>query len=650
MNERSLNFILSSLSKPTLRSILEEIYPLIHGEKKEDLWNGMSEEEIRKDIVAILCDEELIPRLFGFLSTYEREVLCYFVFHVGEDFLTYRQIEKGLQGIQPTIFRLGLTGLRRKGIIFTVRRQWGEVAYILPQDLEPLFYSMLLKAEGTNLDGIEKVTDPVEIDLDERPLFFADLFFLLDEIRSTPNGEIPLTQKGTVHKRYIRSWQERLIDREEELSSRSLSFEHRDTYTNQTAILLDFLTRKELLYWFEGSLQINHDGVNAWMSLSRKEMAEQFLDYWFTYYTSATPWLQRYQKDMCQYRLRSNDWIYLFAFVEQWEDRYTLPPIQELKQQLQEEIFQPLRAFGLVQWGRTGTGEEVWRWTKQEDSLADIWIQPTMEIYCSGFIPLSDLWQLTKMSTFDKWENMLVLNFSESRCKQSMEQGESVGKWLEWLRSHSKIPIPQGVEDQINQWKKSQQQALITDMTVIEIKDEYLAKAFVQWPEAQSLSFRQISETIFVVPLRERESVCQLLIKKGVQLKRVKEEDIEEGNQVPSTSSLITFSKDVESSYRVESVFPDLTEAIPAWNGLPDMWKKQFASYHDRTKRDMIEQAVRHHLLMKVEDTCGRIKEVAPIECKVEEGHWVCYDQQRSRYKVANINRIQLMFPGTVRK
>jgi hypothetical protein len=649
MNNRSLNSFVSSLSKPTLRSILEEIYPLIQGENKEDLWNGMSEEEMREEIVSLLCDKQHIKRLFEFLSAYEREVLCYFVFHVGEDFLTYRQIEKGLQGIQTTIFRLGLTGLRRKGLIYTVRRQWGEVAYILPQDLEPIIYSVMLKEEGVELEEIDKVTDPIEKQVDERPPVFTDLFFLLDEIRSASNGEIPLTQKGTVHKRYIRSWQERLIDREEELSSRSLSFEHRDTYTNQTVILLDFLSRKEILYWFEGSLQINREGANDWMSLSRKEMAEQFLEYWFTYYTSAIPWLQRYQKDMQHHRLLSDDWMCLFTFVEHWEDRYTLPPIQEMKQQLQEEIFKPLRAFGLVQWGRTGNGEEVWRWTKQEDSLADIWIQPTMEVYCSGFIPFSDLWQLTKMATFDKWENMLVLSFSEARCKQSMEQGESLGKWLEWLRSHSKTPIPQGVEDQINQWQKSEQQALITDMTVIEIKDEFLAKAFVQWPEAQTIPLRQLSDTIFVVPLKVRESICQLLNKKGVQVKRI-EEDTEEENQVPSTSSLITFSRDVEASYKVESVFPDLTEAIPAWNGLPLMWKKQFVSYHDRTKRDMIEQAIQNHLLMKVEDTCGRIKEVAPIECKVEEGHWVCYDQQRSRYKVANINRIQLMFPGTVHK
>lgn len=649
MNDRSLYFVVSSLSRPTLRSILEECYPLIHRAKKEDVWNEMSDEEIREEIVSLLHNEQHILHLFEYLSAYEREVLRTFVFHVGDDFLTYRQIEKGLQGIQPTIFRLGLTGLRRKGLIYTVRRQWGEVAYILPQDLESLIYSVMLKEEGVELEEIEKVTEPIEIQMDERPPFFADLFFLLDEIRSTPNGEIPLTQKGTVHKRYIRSWQERLIDREEELSSCSLSFEHRDTYTNQTAILLDFLSRKEILYWFNGSIQLNRDGVNAWMSLSRQEMADQFLDYWFAYYIPTIPWLQRYQKDMQHLRRSVNDWMYLFTFVEHWEDQYTLPPIQELKQQLQEEIFQPLKAFGLVQWGKTENEEEVWRWTQQEDSLPDIWIQPTMEIYCSGLIPFSDLWQLTKMSTFAQWENMLVLKLSEARCKLSMEQGDSLGKWVEWLRSRSNIPIPEGVEDQLKQWMKSQQQALISDMTVIEIKDEHLAKAFVQWPEAQTIPFRQLSSTIFVVPLSERESMSQLLTKKGVQVKRI-EEDTEQKKHAPSMSPLITFSKDIETSYKVESVFPDLTEAIPAWNNLPSMWKKQFISYHERTKRDMIDQAIQHHLLMKVEDTCGRIKEVVPTECKVEEGHWVCYDQERSKYEVANINRIQLMFPGTVRK
>jgi hypothetical protein len=634
---------------PTLRAILEEIYPLFLAEKKQQSsWEKMSEAEAREEIVSLLCSEKIAYQIFQFLSTYEREVLNYFIFHVGQDFLTYRQIEKGLQGIQPTIFRLGLTGLRRKGLIYTVRRQWGEVAYILPVDIESLFYSMLLKDSNTEIQGTDKVTDPVEIQKDERPPFFADLFFLLDELRSTPHAEIPLTQKGTVHKRYIRGWQERLI-RREELNSCSLSFDHRDTYTNQVAILLDFLSRKEILFWYEGGLRVNMEKADAWMALSRKEMADQFLDYWFSYHIPTAPWLQRYQKDMQQHRYSKSDWVYLFAFVEWWEDRYELPPIEELKRQLKDEVFQPLVAFGLVQWGETLNGEDIWRWIKLEESLPDLWIQPTMELYCSGLIPLADLWQLTKVFTLGPWENMLVLKLSEARCKLSLERGESLASWMEWLRSQSKIPVPQGMEDQILQWQKNQQQVLVSDMTVIEIKDEQLAKAFIQWPETQTIPLRQLSATCFVVPLKERETIYQLLTRKGVQVKWV-EEEAKEKEDIPLKSFLITFAKDIEASYKVESVFPDLTEAIPAWNSLPQMWKKQFGSYHERTKRDMIEQAIQNHLLMKVEDSCGKIKEVTPTECKVEEGNWVCYDQQHVRYKVVNINRIQLMFPGTLRE
>lgn len=641
MNHYHLHSFVSYLSKSALQSILAEIEPLLsHGHE------SASDEEMKEKLLSLLSHPENILCLFRFLSSYEREVLDYFIFQVGQDFLTYRQIEQGLNGIEPHIFRIGLTGLRRKGIIFTVRRQWGEVAYILPADVEALFYSVIRTDQG--LDEVEQGSQSIpssEITVyrEERVPFFSDLFFLLDEIRTAPQAEIPLTQKGTIHKRYIRLWQEKIADRESDLGACSLSIEHRDTYTNQLAILLDFISRKKMINWMEGRLSLNFKETEAWMALSRQEMSAQFIAYWFTYFTSTVPWVQRYQKDMYLLDRQGGAWVSLLSFVENWEERYQLPSIDQIKKQLKEEIFQPLTAFGVIECGET-EHEDVWRWNHAMETLPDLWIQPTMELYCSGGIPFTDLWQVTNIFRLDQWENMLILKLSKDKATSFIERGNSIPAWIEVIRSLSKVPIPQGIEDQLLQWEKSQQQVTISDRTVIEIKDKQLAKAFLQWPEVEKLNVDKVSESFFLISVRDRDAIDHLFSKKGIQVKGSAEATVEKSRN-PMNPSLIKFVQDTNTQYKVESVFPELTEAIPAWTSLPTMWTKQFSSYHEQTRRQIIEQAVQHHLKLKMEGESGEIKVISPIKCKVEQGNWVCYDQDKTKYKLTHINRVQLLFP-----
>jgi hypothetical protein len=664
MNHYQLHSFVSYLSKPAIEPILAEIKPFLSQENDDqqietaNKFTGNdgelpTDENLRERLVTTLSNPGHIACLLRCLSGYEREVLEYFIFKVGQDFLTYRQIEQGVNGIQPHIFRLGLTALRRKGIIYTVRRQWGEVAYILPADLEALFYSVILKDQG--LDDEDSWNQPISsseivIQRDKRSPFYVDLFFLLDEIRKAPQAEIPLTQKGTIHKRYIRLWLEKIADRESDLGSFSLSIEHRDTYTNQLAILLDFLSRKKLINWFEGSLRLDFKKTRAWMKLSRQEMSEQFVEYWFTYFLSTVPWIQRYQKDMYHYGRKADEWVSSLLFVEQWEEHYELPTIEQIRLQLKEEILQPLEAFGLIECGETEHGEDAWRCVRSIDTLPDLWIQPTMELYCSGGIPFTDLWQVTNVFTLDKWENMLVLKLAKEKATSFIDRGGSLALWLEGIRSLSKVPIPRGIEDQLLQWQKNQQQVRVSDRTVIEIKDEQLAKAFLQWPEVEKLRIEKVSEDCFLLSIKDRETINQLFSKKGIQVKG-KEENILENSQTQNevqaqrNPSLIKFAKDSALQYKVESVFPELTEAIPAWTSLPPMWTKQFSSYHEQTRRQIIEQAIQHHLKLKMEVESGEIRVISPMDCKVEKGNWICYDQDKTKYKVAHINRVQLLFP-----
>lgn len=640
--KKNVQAFLDHLSTPIIRAILKEVYPLLSSgyktEYKEEMIE-LKEENVRQQLASILSSEKELALIYSHLSAYELEALKYFIFQVSEDFLTYRQIEQGMEGIRPTIFRLGLTGLRRKGLIFTVRRQWGEVAYVLPSDLGDLLYSLYSKTE--EISEIESCLEPVTKDKEEYPPVYIDLFLLLDEIRTEKNSSIPLTKKGSIHKRYVRAWQERLTDRQPKLEQLSFAFGHRDTYSQQVVILLDFLTRKKIIRWYQDQLYLDQKIITEWMNLSRVEMKKQFLAYWSSYFPPPS-WLARYQKDM--FSRAEGEWTYLLSFVEHWESEYSLPSIKQIKQLIIKELLDPLVGLGLIEKGITEQQEEVWRWKEEQESIGQVWVQPTLELYCPSFLSFSVLWELTRLLTLQRWENMLILSLSKPKVQATIERGESIKEWVTWLETTLRCPLPQDFKEQLYVWQRNQEQVVVSQKTIIEIEDEQLAKAWQQWPETEKFHVRQINTTLFLVDLNKQDQIIRLFAQKGFPVKQL-EDDGYETNLVEEDVSVITFVLERSHDYKVESVFPDMTEAVPVWSTLPDVWKKQFTAYHEQTKRNMVEQAVQHDLKLKVETRLGDILEILPTHFQVVDGRWICYDEQDKKHELEHIRKLQLLFP-----
>lgn len=630
--------VLNKLSSEVISEIGKELAPYVQSLIAED---ALEELDVIEQLVYLLTNQDTLSILWTQLSTYEQAVLKYFIFHVGDDLLTYRQIEGELLGIKPTTFRLGLTGLRRKGFIYTIRRQWREVAYILPTDLAESLYRILLHIE--NREQIEPCVEMVYKEEQwEREPIYIDMFLLLVQLRAEKECAVPLTKRGSIHKRYVRAWQMLWPDREELLSTLPFSYECRDIYTHHMAIVLDFLTRKQLISWYEDRLVLNNSKAVEWMKHKREEIKRDFITYWTALYRPSTPWLRRYQQDMLM--TEDTEWIYLLSFVEQWEDEYTLPNILELKQLIRTEVLEPLLVLGLIETGITETGEEVWRWKEDREESGNVWIQPSLEIYCPNTLSFSLLWELTKLLDIENWETMLVMNLSKSKVMQCIEQGEDLMEWVTNLEDKLACSFPTVFIEQLHMWARSGVQARLSKKLVLELEDEILAKAWLDWSELADIEVREIQQGVFLLDLDKEEEIKHLFAKRGVPLLQVSEKS-EEVTQNVTRNFFISSSYDQDHQLKVESVFPELTEAIPIWNTLPEIWKKQLSPYHEQTKRAMIKQAVEHELRLKVETNVGELMEILPRLIQVEDGRWVCYDVQNNKYELEQFSRLQLLFP-----
>lgn len=645
MNNRLENFV-SYLSKPTLIPLINEIYSALELQESYNA-EALDETDLRARLIMCLLDRNNLKKLLSSLSAYEQEALEHFIFQVGEDMITYRQIEQGLNGIKPNIFRLGLTALRRKGMVYTIRRQWGEVAYIIPSDLQEECYKLMMtdffSDDSAKHDG--NITKVGEVTSESPAIvpFYNDIFLILDQIRAESNQQVPLTQKGTVHKRYIRYWENILEDREKYLEDMTIRYEHKDSYSKQLVILLDFLTRKGLITWYSDRLQLNEAETVKWMGLSRQDMVDSFINYWNKYFLNPTPWIRRYQKDMCFEK--NKQWAYLLSPIERWEDKYQLPSISQIQSTLKKEILAPLVAFGLIKYGQTQQGEMVWCWKEHQEISTDIWLQPDMELFCPAYLPFSKLWELTKLFKLKAWENMLIFSLDKTRAMNTIDRGESLNDCAGWLQSLTKVPLPDSLNIQIEQWRKQKQQVSLKDVTVIDIKDEQLANTIAQWDDLKHIDFERITPSLFLVEHKFKEEVCQVLSKKGIIIKDSQKSNVNTAESDLITPSLLATPSDQEVNYKVESIFPDLSEAIPVWQTLPDLWKKQFTNYHERTKRHILETAIEHELWLRVEISTGQMEKLKPIRCQIEHGKWACYDHRHNRFDLEDFNKLQLLFP-----
>lgn len=687
MNDLLQSFI-SSLSQRILLSICEELQPILFQEANSSILRAafaamnkdhleepviidqssqslqaLDEEHLRTLLTYILLDRTSVELIYESLSKYECDVLAYFIFHVERDFLSYRKIEQGLTGYKPHTFRLGLIGLRRKGLIYTLRRQWGEEGYVFPSDLQTAFYQYLLYKE--DLEGFAESTDAVRlpteqiqtsapvIGRDKPAPIFQLIFFLLDDLRQIKSGTVPLTQKGTIHKRYVRIWEEVVGDNTFSLQEFDVSLEHQDTYSTKLAILLDYLTRKNLISWGQEELIINLAACNQYMHQSRAEILRDFKEYWFEYYVPKQKWMQSYYRDA---RLMSQtyEWLPVLHFVERWEAYYQLPPIQGLIEKIKQGLLDPLYRFGLIEYALSGHQELLWRWTLAAEQETEVWLQPNLECLCSSLTPLPLLWKLTQILALKGWDQMLVLQPSEQKLALATEQGVSLQAWLEWLRSLTKFPIPDEFAEYLKGMERKTQQVLIQDTILITVSDPHLLKALVQYCTQSDIQGQALSDTQLVVQKQEEERVLSFLRQNQISIQDAKrtgesadrtEKEQSYVQRMEQGGPLLFSRVTAQEKLKVESVFPSFTEAIPAWNQFPDMWKKQLLSYHERTKREILDQAIEHQLLIQYESSQGELVTMKPIANHTLAGEWICVAENRGKIPLQDMKRMQLLFP-----
>ncbi len=508
---------------------------------KGHAWHNGNPEEIAHNFMGE------IPKLWGKLNPDERKVLVYFLFCAPGQSLSYRQIDVVAKSHSPYAIYRGLTGLRQKGIIYTQRHKWGEMAFFIPEDVACYFRKILW---GSSV--LTGVFYPIEIGEKEHPLLCDVLFQILQAYRHQP---IPLTKKGELPARIRRFWQE-MIPYPEELFV-SLNCGKVDwflTFVEEQGLMAHF--EKDGVKFFgvhEGNVAQLFQGNQGQVQKRLYEGIKRIYTQGHPFYTVIFEAVEINQWKACWEKIVHH--VGMEPLGNEWED-------------FSQQIVPLLQAFGPFQI------EEDIGWIEKAG-----YVQPTFEVLLLPNAPYEIRWVLGNFARLIQQQELWTYQLEKETIiqVQGLDREETL---LTLLRDIQLGTLPDNVVNQIHKWIEATEEVTVEKVILLRCSSKILADRLAS--ASMNGLGQRMNDTLFLVQSSALSILQKELNKMEIQLKENREEE---------RVTLSQKNEQIDELIHVESIYPMLEDVLPEVKELPSLWRKNRQKYHASTLRIFMEKA-----------------------------------------------------------
>ncbi|HJV46966.1 MAG TPA: helicase-associated domain-containing protein [Bacillota bacterium] len=581
------------------------------------------QEHNRKDEdITFLLDEQYLETLWVKLAREEKAVIRYFLLNKRNDFLSQQELEHCQFPIPAAEFHKGLTLLRRKGIIFTLKKLWGEWTYTIPQELISVFHQILVPYESTWVDTRS-------IPSYSSYHIIQGVYQVLNYVRFHP---LVLTKKGTIQRKDLRVLCNLFGVAKESFSPLKPLNQLLPSYEHHEAIVLEWLNGWNTLSQSgntlilgdqEGWKQIfSEDGyfqLRKWMS-SYLDL-DQGLAFFYDLMLSLSPGISYSLQRMLQ---SMGEFAPLSSIVE-------------------EKILIPLSNLGLLKYGYPG--DVVWEWkyemTTQE---CKVYVQPNFEILVPRVSTLHLKWTIGEFADLVSQEEMWLFKLNRESVQRYFDQGKNSDRLLEQLQSCSAALLPDNIVQTLRQWESEFGRIQFFDFKVMEVNDFDLANQLERIPAITEHIIQRLGDRFFAIRMEKWEEVVAELQRRGYSPKI--NGTINQGD--PPESLKVYKSPENRVEYKVESVFPDLEDAIPGLRQIPRIWIANFQPYHSSTLRNLAQKAIQIGIGLKLQWN-DEIVQMNPSSLLNKDGYWILqgtdHKLRTREYRLDDIQKIQVITP-----
>lgn len=577
----------------------------------------------------LLVAKEVLELVMAGLREIERQTLCLIITtFAGEPFDDGKLEKSGRAKLSGAALKVGLLRLCRKGIVFALRKSWGEQLYMLPSDTLATWVKLLFPANGGRwLDG--QAEEPVTTVSLERPLPSARIVSLL---AYCAREGLPLTQKGTIAKRNLIKLASLLKLGDNEARVPDVRYTGDDTYPFALAALLDVSLRLGHLKLQSEHYIVDEEQLHPWLKRTETEMNR-------TIYGCLLPLLVPVDTDMRHWIVRSEEimpgcWFSVEAVIRELEQRFLIRSGLLEVETIVIAWLQPLSSLGFMELGHGSKGDWRARWTvpasnseahhiASKVSLQNepIFVQPDFEIIVPPGVPYTARWELERLAELEQAGPVSRYRLTRARVLQALEGGYGSERIVSILREHAKYGVPELVEYSLLQWAGQYGRASVEEAVLFRCRDDEAAREMEQNAKLKPFLMERIGPLAWIVDPQSAEALFQQLEDCGYSPSRhtlgsgVKTGKAESGAPSRSGSSRkqslanrtitqaepqkadnvpqgLIYSRLSVQYYDIERTIPRNEDLYPGLQEVPNMWLKECRTYHAATRMDMIRKAM----------------------------------------------------------
>lgn len=573
-----------------------------------------------------LLEPDYLQSCWESMSPEEKQVIQFFILVKGEDFLTYRELEQSKLPLHPTRFRLAMTRLQRLGLLFTLRRMWGELAYIMPSEIVHHFRKILVPKT------LEWRTQALPLEHTSYHII-DDLLQVLNCVKRKP---LELTKKGTLPKKTLKLLFDQTKINKELLAGFPNSFVM-SPYDLHEAIFLDLLGQCNLLVQKGNELMLGD--VEAWIHQPIDKLSGQLMD------------------RLIRYLDLDSKLCHLYTIIVDLDkgQSYSLRRIlQDMKEfapalvDVQERLILPLSRLGFMQ-SEVQKDDLIFMWkTRNEVPQSFLYIQPNYEILVPGFAPLSLKWELLSCANLIKQEEMWIFKLNKNTAQGSLEKGKSAEDLIGFLQSVSQAPIPENVKESIREWERQLQLVSFFDARIMKLNHAELAQELEKIPTISQYLQDKLGDCAYIVHVTDWDRLVIELEKRGYMTGEV--QNLLHGECMEEEGMIQFFKpKSAGGDYKVESIFPQVEDAIPELRQIPKMWISNFSRYHESTLRELIQSAIQLGFEVRMAWK-GKEYRIQPHGLVNRHGYWTMIsgegDKKEQAFRLEEMDKIQLLVPS----
>ncbi|WP_145151243.1 helicase-associated domain-containing protein [Paenibacillus xylanexedens] len=497
------------------------------------------------------------------LTLVEQKVLgAIFHKHAAQPFSSLLQREQwAVEGLSVAEAQSTFANLRQQRWIESVHKSWGERLFYIPASLMETLTIAYVQRVGLT---VEQMTIHAHVLQEGKPDIAAELLHLIAWIG---REGLPLTGKGTIHKKTIQKLSAITVLSSTDFNGLGIRYEHSDLYPIHVAILLDLLLSLNLVQKAEGRIRIVDHQLQQWLKLSWGQMHREIYQACVDRYGNTEPTLQHFRHQLAVLSPGKNVWCRIVNSTCEPQIRGWL--------------------YALAGWGYGDVGEDqsgalAFRWLIEPQSLLNLRQEAVGEAEPCGFYMQPDfdmlvppgagpdvIWMLEQCAERVTRDRMSIYRMTREQIISAIAKGHALHEVMEFLDQYALTGVPENVRIALADWGKE------TDVATVTV-DQYMepTKASTSSAEDQKLFEKDVLSS-------EHSSFY-----------------------TPGNQGLVDVPASLHGLEHDHSVI-EKKFSLLGFEEIPETWYKEWRRYHSSTARQIAAKAIEWQTKLGIQQDHG---------------------------------------------